>query len=334
MQTLPSTSHGEERILTMPEGIARSLYRNLQGSACDSIDLDDPKALHIALANFNRTRFQPGEPTLEWEADIWSATAMLIAEGKFLDEERRKIQALAQQVPTDSKGFIEWFEAQKHCGPGQFDRLFDYLAEAADYDQLRWFIQQEIAGEAGFDDLVALTQLKLPVQAKLELARNYWDEMGRGKASSMHGPLLDRLAQEFALVETPINELVWEALALSNLLIGLAANRRFAFHSLGALGAIELTSPTRATKVAEGLERVGISRHATYYFRLHATVDITHGQDWQREVLEPLVRENPGVAVHLAEGVLMRLNAGARSFDRYRAQFGLGGSNAHLDPFA
>ena len=45
---------------------------------------------------------------------------------------------------------------------------------------MRWFLTQEAAGEAGFDDLVAMTQVKLPARAKLELARNYWDEMGRG----------------------------------------------------------------------------------------------------------------------------------------------------------
>ena len=49
---------------------------------------------------------------------------------------------------------------------------------------------QEAAGEAGFDDLVAMTQVKLPTRAKLELARNYWDEMGRGNPKGMHGPML------------------------------------------------------------------------------------------------------------------------------------------------
>ncbi len=55
------------------------------------------------------------------------------------------------------------------------------------------------AGEAGFDDLVAMTQVKLPVSAKLELARNYWDEMGRGNPKGMHGPMLDVLAQTLAV---------------------------------------------------------------------------------------------------------------------------------------
>jgi hypothetical protein len=51
-----------------------------------------------------------------------------------------------------------------------------------------WFLTQEVAGEAGFDDLLALTQVKMPITAKLEMARNYWDEMGRGRETAMHWP--------------------------------------------------------------------------------------------------------------------------------------------------
>ena len=46
---------------------------------------------------------------------------------------------------------------------GQGDPLFPWLAEKAGADQLRWFFEQEAAGEAGFDDLVAYTQVKLPL---------------------------------------------------------------------------------------------------------------------------------------------------------------------------
>jgi hypothetical protein len=62
-------------------------------------------------------------------------------------------------------------------------------------EEMKWFLTQEVAGEAGFEDLTALTQVKLPPRAKLELARNYWDEMGRGNAKGMHGPLLATLAE-------------------------------------------------------------------------------------------------------------------------------------------
>ncbi|HVS30824.1 MAG TPA: iron-containing redox enzyme family protein [Thermoanaerobaculia bacterium] len=57
--------------------------------------------------------------------------------------------------------------------------------------------------------------------SKLEMARNYWDEMGRGKPSAMHGPMLDRLARELGVDELS-EPVVWESAALANLLVGLA----------------------------------------------------------------------------------------------------------------
>jgi hypothetical protein len=189
---------------------------------------------------------------------------------------------------------------------------------------MRWFLHQEVAGEAGFEDLVALTQLKLSERPKLELARNYWDEMGRGNAGGMHGPMLARLAEDLSLSELDgVFEIVWESLALGNIMMGLAANRRYAYHSLGALGAIELTAPSRATCVNAGLKRLAIAPTARHYFALHSTLDIKHSQAWNAEVLWPVVAAEPHVAHAIAEGALLRLHAGQRCFERYRRELGI-----------
>ncbi len=183
--------------------------------------------------------------------------------------------------------------------------------------QMRWFLEQEIAGEAGFDDLVALAQLKLPSRPKLELARNYWDEMGQGREQGMHGPMLHTLQQGLRLQPT---EPVWEALALGNLMVALAMSRDYAYQTIGALGVIELTAPGRAEQVNAGLKRLGVDGSIRRYFALHATLDIRHSETWIREVFRPLVADDPRIAPCLAEGALMRLRAGARCFDRYRRE--------------
>jgi hypothetical protein len=185
---------------------------------------------------------------------------------------------------------------------------------------MKWFLGQEVAGEAGFEDLVALTQVKLPSQPKLEMARNYWDEMGQGNTGGMHGPMLEHLSRELALdVSAP----VWESLALGNLMAALASNRHYAYQSVGALGVIELTAPSRAEKVNAGLKRLGVRGDVRRYFALHATLDIRHSEAWDREVIRPLVQGAPQVARAIAEGALMRLNAGARCFARYRHELGV-----------
>src|SRR2546422_7138376 len=85
--------------------------------------------------------------------------------------------------------------------------------------------------------------------------------------------------------------------------------RSYAYHSVGALGAIELTAPGRVALVDRGLARLGVSRPARRYFTLHATLDVQHSAAWNREVLAPLISGVPRAARAIAEGALMRLRA-------------------------
>lgn len=269
------------------------------------------------LARWNHERMAPQFPTDNWRTALDSDRHMLELEGAFLEELRQQVADEAARVPTDPAGFVAWFENLKTAGPGQGDPLFGWLAEKATKEELRWFFEQEAAGEAGFDDLVALTQVKLPARPKLELARNYWDEMGRGNRKGMHGPMLDALADALSVAPS-IDNTVGESLALANAMTGMATARRYAWHSVGALGVIELTAPGRSALVAQGLRRIGLSGKQRRYFDLHAVLDVKHSEAWNREALFPLVEEDARRATAIAEGALMRLLCGARCFERYR----------------
>ena len=270
------------------------------------------------LAHWNRERLSPAFPEADWQKKMERDLRMARLEGGFLEELRAAVADEAAEAPTDAEGFIAWFEHLKEVGPGQGDPLFPWLEAEATADQLKWFFEQEAAGEAGFDDLVALTQVKLPVQAKLELARNYWDEMGRGQRDGMHGPMLDALAETLQ-VDPVIENTVWESLALANAMTAMATSRRYAWHSVGALGVIELTAPGRSAMVAKGLKRIGLSNRERRYFDLHAVLDVKHSADWNREALRPLIEEDPRRATAIAEGALIRLYCGLRCFERYRS---------------
>jgi hypothetical protein len=285
-------------------------------------DSHRPDTLHRLLGRWNRIRLEPSFPAPEWESALERDARFAIMEGRFLEAERDSVRQRAAMAPESAHAFMEWFADLRVSGPGQGDPLFPWLASTADMEQMRWFLAQEVAGEAGFDDLVAVTQVKLPARAKLELARNYWDEMGRGLAKGMHGALLEKTIEELA-IKPAREEAAWESLALSNLMVGLAFNRRYAYHSVGALGAIEMTAPGRVSLVNEGLKRLGVSASGRHYFALHAGLDLIHSAGWNAEAILPLVDGNPWAARAIAEGALMRLQAGARCFARYRLRFGI-----------
>lgn len=277
--------------------------------------------LHKHLARYNRQRMSLDQPS-DWHAALEEEHDMRLLEGALIEQIRKTVSPLLGEVPEDPDAFMEWFEALRDYGPGQGDPLFPWLGEQASADEMRWFLSQEVAGEAGFDDLVALTQIRLPAQVKLELARNYWDEMGRGNLKGMHGPMLARVAEAFD-IRPAIDDIVWESHALANLMLGLAANRRYAYQSIGALGVIEMTAPTRVCHVDAGLRRLGVEPQIRQYFSIHAALDIRHSEAWNQEAIRPLVSENPELARPIAEGALMRLTAGAECFKRYRRELGL-----------
>jgi len=292
---------------------------NAQIAPGKRVNQDDGHALHTRLAAFNAHRLKPGLVTTKWQDDISYEFAARLEEGRFLERERVAVEPWLTDMPAAVDDYMRWFEDLRNRGPGQGDRLFPWLAERSTLRDMRWFLTQEVAGEAGFDDLVALTQLRMPVRPKLEMASNYWDEMGRGHEKGMHGGLLEHTASELQL--TPkVSSTVWESLALANLMAGLAANRRYAYQSAGALGAIEMTAPGRVSQVNAGLTRLGVSANGRQYFQLHAGLDVRHSEAWNREVIAPLVATDVRVARAIAEGAVMRMRAGERCFQRYRQE--------------
>lgn len=271
------------------------------------------------LARWNRDRLEPRLPDADWQRSLSRDAEMLRLEGSFLASLRQKVADQAASAPDEAGAFVSWFEDLERTGPGQQDPLFAWLEEDADLDQMRWYLTQEAAGEAGFDDLTAYTQVRFPARVKLELARNYWDEMGRGNAKGMHGPMLHRLVERLE-IKPQIESTVHESLALANAMTAMATRRDYAWHALGALGVIELTAPARSAAVAASLKRLGVSAKDRLYFDLHAVLDVKHSAAWNAEALAPAVAEDPRRAVAIAEGALIRLHCGARCFERYRRQ--------------
>jgi hypothetical protein len=273
----------------------------------------------LELAKYNSKAIAPGRPTEGWQSELDVLARVMRAEGEYLEAVRRKIAPLVTEIPEQVGDFIAWYEDLRDTGPGQGDPLFPWLAESATFEDMLWFLTQEVAGEAGFDDLLAMTQVQMPVTAKLEMARNYWDEMGRGRESAMHGPLLERLATHLEIDADP-SQVIPESLALGNAMLAMARSRRYAFHSVGALGVIEMTAPTRAGFVTDGLKRLRVPTKKRLYFTLHAVLDIKHSECWNREVLRSLVAEDPQRAAAIGEGAVLRLWHGARCFERYRRE--------------
>jgi hypothetical protein len=140
--------------------------------------------------------------------------------------------------------------------------LYEWLADDCSLSELVRFIGLEGGPDGGFDDLVAICQVGLDGEAKMELARNYWDEMGRGRPPEVHTELHRRLTTALELRPTPRGDQPLEALERSALSSLFATNRTFQAQMVGALGLIELQAGPRCRKVAAGLRRVGADKES------------------------------------------------------------------------
>ncbi len=187
----------------------------------------------------------------------------------------------------------------------QVPPVYDWLAEEASFEELRTFVAIEGGPDGGFDDLVAICQVGLDGTAKLELATNYWDEMGRGELAGVHTALHRRLSQALDLEPPGRDELPTEALERTLLCSMLATNRWLQPEMVGALGLIELQAGPRCRRVARGLRRVGAPADALPFYDEHAEADPRHGKDWLDKVVAPL-SEDPVVAAGIVRGARWR----------------------------
>jgi hypothetical protein len=194
------------------------------------------------------------------------------------------------------------------------DGVYDWLASTADDDQLRRFLALEGGPDAGFDDLVATCQVGLAGGAKVVLAANYWDEMGRGRQAEVHTVLHERMVAALQLPRICRSQLPQSSLDRSALNGLLATNRWLQPEMIGALGLLELQAGPRCRKVVQALVRLGAPADALPFYEEHATTDPRHGKEWLDGVVTPLVDEHPSWGPRIVRGAAWRAEVNRRMF--------------------
>ena len=210
---------------------------------------------------------------------------------------------------------------------GLVPEVYEWLAEECSWGELVDFLTLEGGPDAGFDDLVAACQIGLRGEPKLELARNYWDEMGRGEADEVHTELHHRLSEAIAMPRIPRHEQPTSGLRRTVLGSILATNRALQPEMVGALGLLELQAGPRCRKVVRSLERLEAPEGAFPFYVEHATVDPHHGKAWLDHVVAPL-GDDPWWAEGMVRGAHWRAQVNAAFFADMALRF-IGGQRRH-----
>ena len=307
----------EEDLIHTARTLARRAYPD---SAPGDIDADARSQAHRALLCLYQQHVNL--PTSSPLANQFHPFAMRLLHELERPWERHMLARVhahydlsAAALPADPAGFAGWYRNTAFSHPLYEHELYAFISSEASREQLEWFFGMECAGEAAFDDLVALAQVGTRGQVKMEMASNYWDEMGRGRTHAVHTHLFHKLIEDLGLHAPPAEDLPWQVLAGVNVMLWSCIPRRNAFRAQGALGAVELLAPQRCTRVVHGARRVGIRKKSVVYYGAHAIIDIGHAEGWLRNVIEPQVAAHPDSRIGIAEGLIARANASLDYFD-------------------
>jgi len=234
----------------------------------------------------------------------------LTMEGSFIEP------GLIESAPSEPQTFLSWLKSLAR-GHRVFKHPYYYgfIRDHATTEDLRQYIMQESVVDGRFDDLLAMMQVGTSGAAKMEIAANFWDEMGNGNTEQVHTSLFNKIFEVFEVSNEELEgTLTAHALLSGNLAVLLSRYRRLYPEAVGFLGMTEWLVPHRFTNVVHAWNRLGLPETGIVYHRLHITIDSQHAAGWFRNVVLP-ASTSERMRHGIARGALLRLNSSARYLD-------------------
>lgn len=312
--------------LLVSADIDAQLTRELEAALIDDIDSlssmayrehrdDAKKEFHAILYALNTAKIQP-----PWLSSRRNAGHHLFArirnrlESAVEQHDRSQHAAALAAVPRNLDAFSPWIIQLIQTHPSNVTHpLFAFLRDEASFSQLREFFRQEAPMDLHFVDILLLMMPALHGPMKMELAGNFWDEMGCGKPHLVHRFKRQVQMRHLGIAEddhlTHADDYCWEELALANLYFEGALNRSKLTQLIGNMLATETMVPGRVECQVKGWQRAGLPDEALEYLQDHTSIDVEHAQGWLNNLVMPLLRAHPELTSQLVFGALRRLQA-------------------------
>ena len=223
---------------------------------------------------------------------------------------------LLASAPAEPREYLSWLKQQaREHRVYKHPYYRKFIREHATPDDLRAYVIQESVVDGRFDDLLAMMQVGTSGPAKMEIAANFWDEMGNGNDAEVHTHLFNNIFKVFEIDDEELERsLTANALLSGNLAVLLCRYRRFYPEAVGFLGMTEWLVPERFTQVLYAWDRLGLPEDGIVYHRLHVTIDSKHAAGWFHNIVLPAA-QSERMRLGIARGTLWRLNSSARYLD-------------------
>ena len=289
-----------------------------------SADERDRQEFHAVLNRILNASYEHRPtPALDvaWQAQLVESRMI----DAWLRAERERARS-TWRLPNEGELLRDWFDQFIDAHAASRHPLFRFLAEEATARQLAYYIFQENPSDANFEDLIVSLQLGIGnPNSKMELARNYWDEMGLGDIRLVHTELYNEFLTEVRGLVPEFDshfEALPEAIATGNYLLYACKYRSTRYLGLGCLGVIERLFSEASETVVKACVRLGIKTQL--YHRTHCAIDLEHTDRWSTHLFDEIERDGPVAAEEIALGAILRLNIIGAMYDRILAQFRAG----------
>lgn len=148
----------------------------------------------------------PDEPTAEGSLVI-NGILTALERATIAAEDAAVDWAVVDVAPTTPAEYLSWLK-QGARGHRVFKHRYymDFIRHHATAEHLRKYVIQESVVDGRFDDLLALMQVGTAGSAKMEIANNFWDEMGNGKPAEVHTTLFNQLYDVFDISQQELED--------------------------------------------------------------------------------------------------------------------------------
>ncbi|MCQ6248637.1 iron-containing redox enzyme family protein [Streptomyces samsunensis] len=242
-----------------------------------------------------------------------------ILENAMLEHEFGQIpEELLSGYPTGGKEYVRWLKALIQDHPASTHPMYaEHLPTVATAEDIRFLLAQETSLDPRFDDILAVMQLGATGAEKMEIAANYWDEMGNGEFADVHTTLFSQCLTSIGVDQDYVEQnLLPIAKECGNISAGLALSRRHYLRAIGYYGVTEFLAPRRFRQLVTAWDRLGLPPEGKIYHDIHINIDAHHAAGWYKNVIGPVVERDPAAGREVALGTFVRLNTSAQYLDR------------------
>lgn len=213
--------------------------------------------------------------------------------------------------PFDVDSAIEVLKTEAMAHRINTHPLFGVMERGLNKEEIRVFLDNYYVNNRLFHLHLATLSLSTPLEKRVDLAANFYDEMGCGDYEQVHPVLFlknyDFIGESQSIDPTP------GTLHLLNtkvLLTHLASDHRKGF---GGFGFIEVAMPGQMKAILKGLKNSDMTDKQSIFWDLHISIDERHGESWFHEMRELISNEDDYKTI-LAAGIRL-LNARSALYD-------------------